>query len=109
MNSQTGTLMSPSSDEAQSSEWMTGAVDMFKKGKIKAGRELVCANIRADEYEEFFKFMYRNLNLWSEDEGKQNEAILIIRDGLVKHTMVADPEINLSATFIELERLYRGQ
>jgi len=32
----------------------------------------------------------------------------LIRKGLVNHSMAADPEINLSATFVELERLTRG-
>jgi len=30
---------------------------------------------------------------------------LVIRDGLVKHTTCADPEINLSATMINLQLL----
>lgn len=105
MNSQTGSLAPPSDGDTDSSEWMTGVVDLFKQGKIKEGRVLVCANIRLDEYEEMFRFLYRNLELWSDDEDKQNEAILIIRDGLVKHAMVADPEINLSATLVSLEML----
>ena len=49
----------------------------------------------------------RNLEFWGEED-KQDEAILIIRNGLVKHGMIADPEINLSATLIELEKLKSG-
>ena len=49
--------------------------------------------------------MYTNLELISADEDKQEEAILVIRDGLVKHTTCADPEINLSATMINLQQL----
>jgi hypothetical protein len=30
---------------------------------------------------------------------------VIIRNGMVKHTQVADPEINLAATMIELENI----
>ena len=41
----------------------------------------------------------------SHHEDKQEEAILVIRDGLVKHTTCADPEINLSATMINLQLL----
>ena len=34
-----------------------------------------------------------------------DQAIVIIRNGLVNNTMVADPEINLSATLIELGQI----
>ena len=38
------------------------------------------------------------------DEG-QDKAILTIRKGLVNHSMVSDPEINLSATLVELAEI----
>ena len=34
---------------------------------------------------------------------QQDQAIVIIRDGIVKSVACADPEINLSATLIELQ------
>ena len=43
-------------------------------------------------------------NVLSEEE-KQESAILIIKQGLVDHTLVADPEINLAATLIRLARI----
>ena len=46
--------------------------------------------------------MYDNLELWSDTPDGQDKAILAIRDGMVNHSMVADPEINLSATLVEL-------
>ena len=39
------------------------------------------------------------------NEEKQESAILIIKQGLVDHTLVADPEINLAATLIRLSRM----
>jgi len=45
------------------------------------------------------------LDLWSStDEGK-DKAILIIRKGLVNAATVADPEINIAATVIELSQI----
>jgi hypothetical protein len=49
--------------------------------------------------------MYDNLDLWSTDPHKQDQAIVIIRNGLVNVPMVADQEINLSATLSELINL----
>ena len=47
--------------------------------------------------------MYRNLELWGSSELQQDQAIVIIRDGIVKSVSCADPEINLSATLVELQ------
>jgi hypothetical protein len=52
-----------------------------------------------------FRWMYDNLGIWSESEAGQDEAILIIRKGLVNHSMVADPEVNLAATLVELTQI----
>jgi len=40
--------------------------------------------------------------LWGDTDEKKDKAILAIRTGLVNHSFVADPEINLSATLVEL-------
>jgi hypothetical protein len=49
--------------------------------------------------------MYDNLDLWSKDLEQQDQAIIIIRNGLVNVPLVADQEINLSATLCELSNL----
>jgi hypothetical protein len=45
------------------------------------------------------------LDLRSKDVEKQDQAIVIIRNGYVNIPMVADQEINLEATLIELSHL----
>jgi hypothetical protein len=55
--------------------------------------------------EEVFRWCYDNLELWSKDVHKQDQAIIIIRDGMLNIPLVADQEINLSATLTELGRL----
>jgi hypothetical protein len=52
--------------------------------------------------DDLFRWMYDNLDLWGETEEQQDKAIVIIRNGLINHSMVADVEINLAATLIEL-------
>lgn len=105
MNSITGKLTSPHGDEGSSADWKPAVVDLFKQGKIREGRVLMCKSIRPEEIEEVFRWMYDNLDLWSTDVEKQDQAIIIIRQGLVNHSFVADPEINLSATLCELAGL----
>lgn len=105
MNSQTGTLTAPHGDEGGVKEWKLDVVNLFKSGRTLDARKLMCSSARPEEMEEVFRWMYDNLGLWSDDQQKQDQAIVIIRQGLVNHSFVADPEINLSATLVELCQL----
>jgi replication factor C small subunit len=105
MNSVDGKLTAPHGDEGGTQEWKVGVVQLFKEGRIREARTLLCQSARPEEMEEIFRWMYDNLELWSTDPHKQDQAIVIIRNGLVNVPMVADQEINLSATMIELAGL----
>jgi len=105
MNATGGVLIKPNGDEGSSQDYRLAVVDMFKEGKIMDARTLLCNSVRPDEMDDIFRWMYDNLDLWSSEQEKQDQAILIIRNGLVNHTLVADPEINLSATLCELTNL----
>ena len=96
-------LQKPQAGDGNTSDWMLAAVDLFKSSEYKKGREMIVSQARPEEYEEVYKFMYRNLELWGTSDLQQDQAVVIIRDGLAKSTLVADPEINLSATLIELQ------
>ena len=105
MNSTTGQLIRPTGDEGGAREWKIEAIDLFKQGRPLEARKLMCQSVRPEEMEEVFRWMYDNLNLWSPDQEKQDQAIVIIRNGLANVPLVADQEINLSATMIELAAL----
>ena len=98
-----GVLQAPQVGDGNASDWMLDVVTMFKASDYKKARELIVTQARPEEYEEVYKFMYRNVELWGETELQQDQAIVIIRDGIVKRVACADPEINLSATLIELQ------
>lgn len=100
-----GVLQRPQKGDEGTSDWMLNAIALFKDGQFKAARNCIVNQARPEEYDDIFKFMYRNLELWGDTVAKQDQAILIIRDGMVKSVSCADPEINLSATFVELEML----
>ena len=105
MNSTSGKLVTPSGDEGSSGDWKLSAVELFKEGRINEARKLMCSQARPEEMEDVFRWMYDNLELWSKDLQKQDQAIIIIRNGYVNIPMVADQEINLSATLTELCQL----
>ena len=94
--------------EDAESDYKLAMVDLFRQGRLREARNLIIKQISLEEYTDMYRFMYRNLDLWGSDEDTKDQALLLIRKGLVNHGLVADPEINLSATFVELERLTRG-
>lgn len=102
MNSTTGVLTKPAGDEGGAGDIMLEAVALFKSGKHREARKRICENTRTDEIDGLYRWMYDNLDLWGETEEKQERAIVIIKQGLVNHTLCADAEINLAATLIEL-------
>ena len=104
MNSSNGELHSPNSAERESSDWKLEMVDLFKQGKITEARKMLCGKLKAEEMEEVYRWVYENVEIFG-DETKQDSAILIIKQGLVDHTLVVDAEINLAATLIKLSRL----
>ena len=91
-------------DNANTSEWRIKMVELFKAGKIQEARKLIIKSARADEYNDIFTWLYKNLDLYTKDDFQYDSCVLAIREGMIKHTQVADPEINLSATMIEISR-----
>ncbi len=98
-----GILQKPQDGDSATSDWMLSAIDMFKSGDYKGARTLICSQARPEEYDDVYKFMYRNLDLWGTTDLQQDQAVVIIRNGMAKSSLCADPEINLSATLIELQ------
>jgi replication factor C small subunit len=105
-NCQGGKLMLPSKGgDASTSDWRLEMAELFKAGKIRQARQLVCGSASPEEYEDVYRWMYDNIDLWGSEEERQDAAVLVIRKGLINHGLVADPEINLAACMIELSKV----
>jgi DNA polymerase III delta prime subunit len=100
-----GNLLLAPTASADSSDYKIEMVELFKKGKIQEARKLVCGKARPEEIEDIYRWMYDNLELFGNSEETKDSALLIIKQGLVDHTLIADPEINLAATLVKLARL----
>jgi replication factor C small subunit len=99
-----GKLVGANEADAGEQEWKFDMVELFKAGKINEARKMLCGKLRAEEMEEVYRWLYDNLSIFG-DEAKQNSAILIIKQGLVDHTLIVDSEVNLAATLVKLARL----
>lgn len=105
MNSVSGALKIPNGTSKTAGDYKLDMVNLFKTGKIREARTLLCSNARPEDMDDIFRWAYDNLDIWSKTPAGQDEAILIIRQGLVNHALVADFEINLSATITELSQI----
>ena len=103
-NSRDGELQIPADAIEGTNDYLVGIVDLFKAGRYLEGRKLLIAKALPEEYPDIFRFFYQNLDLFGND-AKQSKALLAIRDALRDHTIVADPEINMSALLCELSMI----
>ena len=108
-NCRDGKLMPPQSGDSGQQDYRLQMVELFKAGKINEARKLVCSQARPEECEEIYRWLYDNLDIISKQDDQQDKAVLIIKQGLVDHSFVADPEINLASVMIKLARLDNGQ
>jgi DNA polymerase III delta prime subunit len=99
-----GVLQAPNKGDAGEADWKFDMVQLFNAGKITEARKMLCGKLRAEEMEEVYRWLYDNLNIFGSDDN-QDKAIIIIKSGLVDHTVCADPEINLAATLVRLSKL----
>lgn len=107
-NSLDGKLQNPAEGSENVADYRLDMVALFRSKKFKEARQLICSQIRTEEYEDLYRFMYENIDVWADgNSAKEDRCILMIRDGLVNHTLCSDLEINLSATLVELEIIAR--
>ena len=102
MNTVDGKLIKPNEGDSATADYKLAVVDLFKQGKILEARKMLCSQVRPEEMDELFRWMYDNLELWGETQEQKDQAILVIAKGLRNIPMVADQEINLAATLVEL-------
>jgi replication factor C small subunit len=100
-----GHLVTADTGTAEGADYKVNMVELFKKGKIQEARKLLCGLARPEEMEDIFRWMYDNLDLFGKDDESKDQALLVIKQGLVDHALIADPEINLAATLVKLSRL----
>ena len=105
MNSTDNKLKAPSETGTGTSDYKLAMIDLFKNGKIREARKLLCEQARPEEMDEIISWAYNNLEMWSKTDDGQDEAILIIRKAAVNAPLVADHEINLAAMMIELAQV----
>jgi DNA polymerase III delta prime subunit len=104
VNSSTGSLLPPVGAVNEQDSMLVDVASFFKKGNITEGRKqlLQYLALNPTKLEDIFRWMYQNLDLWGKTPEQKDAAIITIRNGMVNMSLVGIPEINLSATLVEL-------
>lgn len=97
-------LVKPNQNNDDQKDYRFEMVELFKAGKISEARKLVCSKAAPDEIGDIHRWLYDNVSLFGVEE-RQEKAIHIIKQGLVDHSLVIDPEINLASTLIRLSHI----
>jgi DNA polymerase III delta prime subunit len=100
-----GNLLLPHVEANNSNDYKIEMVGLFKQRKFQQARKLLCSRARPEEMEEIYRWMYDTLELFGSNDESKDQALLIIKQGLVDHTICADSEINLAAVLVKLSRL----
>lgn len=101
-NSQGGKLLNASSASGDS-DWRFGLLDAISHGNFKAARKLVCESATREEHEDIFTFLYQNVDKMKVSD--KDAAIITIAEYARSHSLMADTELNLAATFIALSKI----
>lgn len=104
INTKNKTLRPPSSATGGSIEIICATViGMWKQQQWNDARQYVAKNLNHSDYEDFYRFLYQNPQVWSSDQQKDMLITVKIAEYLYKHASIGDPEINLAACLIELQ------
>lgn len=102
-----GKLVKAEKSDDLTTEWKLRMIALFREGKLREARKLICANATLEDFDDMYRFLFDNIEFFGEDTDTQDAAVVIIRNGKYKSQLVGDQEIAFSATVIELENLSR--
>lgn len=85
----------------QSSDWENNILGLFANFDMDSARRLV-ASMRPDEYEDAYRFLYDNSEVFGDNQG---EAIIVIAEQLFRHSQAGLPDITLAACLLKLGEL----
>jgi DNA polymerase III delta prime subunit len=107
-NTREGKLWAIKKDENNMQDYLATSLELFRAGRFLEGRKVILANLQPEEYDDFYRTLYRNLSVFGSSQEQQDEALLIIRRSLVHNAVVCDLEINLAACLVELAQLSKS-
>lgn len=101
-------VLQPLHNESSDGDWKFKLIDFIERNKWNDARRLLCSSVSNGEWEDVYRFLYENINrapTFADDREKWEEAILQIANYLYRHSICADPEINMAACLIRIGQI----
>lgn len=106
-----GRIVELNSTTSGTQDFKLQLVEAMQNGNLSAVRKQIVQSVRDDQVSSFFTFLYQEVELWipSDMDAVSQEIlrmtlILKVRDGIVKDSLCADRELNMSATLCDLQQ-----
>ena len=93
--------------DASVSDWKLQLLPALEASDVKLARKVVCESATAEELQEIYGFLYRNVQRVQKLKGYLDDAIVVLAKYQQMHAFAADKELNVAAMFCELDQLTR--
>lgn len=104
-NTVNGVLQAPREDDSATADYLLEAVELFKKNRFMDARKMILAQADPEDYDSLYRWLYQNVALFGKTDDLQDDALMVIKKGLLHDGQVADREINLASCLAELSRI----
>lgn len=103
LNTVGGKLLSPKESGADA-DYRFKVLDLLKVGDFEGVYEMVIKTVPAEEIEGLYEYLWQNLKLLPacKDKGVYQKAVLVIAEGVDRHSRSGAPHVTFQATCIKL-------
>lgn len=80
-------------------------LDLVMAGNIKELRRTVTEQCTVEQITEVYEFLYRNIHkhpILAKDQNKLDQVLVLLNDGVYKHSLTAIPHLNFESTAIRV-------
>jgi len=100
--------LSPLVMSGYSTDAFEKALEFLKDGSMKNLRTVLTTNLSNNDYENFYRYLYENLDKYVSDTNKYERCLVKVAEYIYRQAFVADYEINLVACLVEIEQIIKG-
>ena len=105
--SNSGKLQEFNETSADATDYFVEILSHVVAGNSKQARAIIAEQSSSEDYISIFNFFYTNIAIF-DDVNIQDRILIAIRDGMWRHSTVANTEINMAATIAEIAYIARG-
>ena len=92
--------------DVHTDEYLMELLTFLVSGDAKSARKVLNEQTTPEDYLTILRFIFTNVGVFPNDDSQDN-VLIAVRDCIWRHDTVADKEINMAATMVEIARAAR--